>query len=128
MATLTNIAGIELPEHAAPDSYDILPILKGEKHSSPFREASVHNTFENIWGIRKGDWLFINSSTGGHREPPESFKALKGYTDFNTEGLLFNMKEDPEQQINLYERYPELIQEMESLLQKYREDGYSVKP
>lgn len=127
MATLTGIAGIELPENAAPDSYNFTPVLKGEKYHSPFREATVHNTYESIWGIRKGDWLFINNSTGGHREMPESFKKLTGYTDFYTDGLLFNMKDDPEQRVNLYEEFPDKIREMDQLLQEYRENGYSVK-
>ena len=128
MATFAKIAGIELMDHAAPDSYNILPILKGEKHDSPYREATVHNTFKDKWGIRKGNWLYIDSPSGGHRAPPESYKELKRYLDFNTEGILFNMKEDPEQQINLYEKYPEMIHELEILLQKYRESGYSNKP
>jgi arylsulfatase A-like enzyme len=127
MATLATITGIELPENAAPDSYNILPVLMGEKYDSPLREATVHNTYASKWGIRKGDWLYINSSSGGHRELPEPFKQLRGYTDFNTEGILFNMKDDPEQRVNLYEKYPDKINEMELLLQKYRETGYSVK-
>lgn len=125
-ATLAEISGIELPENAAPDSYNFLPILKGETHSAPFREATVHNTFEDIWGIRKGEWLYINSPTGGHRVPPESFHKLKGYTDFKTEGILFHMKEDPGQQVNLYEKYPEIVRELHILLQEYRNKGYSV--
>ena len=127
MATLTSITGIELPENAAPDSYNFLPVLKDEKYNSPLREATVHNTYESKWGVRKGDWLYINSSSGGHRKMPQSFKKLTGYTDFYTEGLLFNMKDDPEQRVNLYEKYPEKIKEMEKLLQEYREKGYSIR-
>jgi len=126
MATLSSITGIELPENTAPDSYNFLPVLKGGKYDSPYREATVHNTYESKWGIRKGDWLYINSSSGGHREMPESFKKLTGYTDFDTEGLLFNMKDDPEQRVNLYEKYPGKIREMDKLLQEYRKKGYSV--
>jgi len=126
MATIAEITGIELPDHAAPDSYNILPILKGEDYPSPYREATIHNTYESKWGIRKGDWLYINSSSGGHRQPPESFRKLRGYTDFTTEGILFNMKEDPEQRINLYEQYPEKVQELELLLNKYRESESST--
>lgn len=128
MATLTEIAGAELPDHAAPDSYNILPVIKGDEYSSPLREATVHNTYDNIWGIRKGDWLYINSPTGGHRVPPDSFRELKGYIGFNTEGLLFNMKVDPEQQDNLYDEYPEKIQELDTLLQAYRSSEYSKAP
>lgn len=127
MATLSAVAGIDLPDHAAPDSYNFLPVLRGQEYSSPIREATVHNTFESIWGIRKGDWLYIDGPTGGHREPPESFNILKGYTDFHSEGLLFNMKEDPGQRKNLYEDYPEKIRELDSLLLKYRESGYSAR-
>lgn len=127
LATLTAITGIELPDHAAPDSYNFLPVLMGEEHESPYREATVHNTFENIWGIRKGDWLYINAPTGGHRAPPGFFKDLRGYSDFYTEGLLFNMREDPGQRVNLYVAYPEKIQELDKLLQSYRERGYSVR-
>ena len=127
MATLAGITGAELPEHAAPDSYNILPILKGEEYTSPLREATVHNTYESIWGIRKGDWLYINNPTGGHREAPESFKKLRNYSDFSTEGILFNMTDDPGQLNNLYEEYPEIVQELDMLLHSYRERGYSVR-
>ena len=127
MATLASITGTDLPEKAAPDSYNFLPVLKDEKYNSPLREATVHNTYESKWGIRKGDWLYINSSSGGHREMPESFKELTGYTDFYTDGILFNMKDDPEQGVNLYEKYPEKIKEMGELLQEYRKRGYSIR-
>lgn len=127
MATLARITGIELPENAAPDSYDLTPIIRGEKYMSPLREATVHNTFDNIWGLRKGDWLYINDSTGGHRVLPEFFKEMTGYEDFSTEGLLFYMLNDSEQRTNLYEKYPEKVREMDSLLQKYRNSPSPVK-
>ncbi len=126
MATFANIVGAELPEKAAPDSYDITPVLKGKKYKKPLREATVHNTNNLVWGIRKGDWLYINSPTGKEKEMPESFKKLRGYTDFNTEGLLFDMKNDPEQRVNLYEKYPERVKEMSQKLQEYRESERTV--
>lgn len=127
MATLAAITGIELPETAAPDSYNFLPVIMGEAYQSPIREATVHNTYATKWGIRKGKWLYINDSTGGHRKLPESFKVLKEYTDFATEGLLFDMEQDPEQRVNLYEKYPEKITEMSDLLTQYRDTSNAVK-
>lgn len=126
MATLASITGVELPKPAAPDSYDLTPIIRGEKYKSPLREATIHNTFENNWGVREGKWLYINSSTGGAREFPESFKKLTGYTDFNTPGILFDMENDPEQRINLYEANPERAAKMDSLIQRYRNSDSSV--
>lgn len=127
MATLANITDIALPEKAAPDSYDFTEVITGKKYTSPLREATIHNTYNSIWAIRKGDWLFINDSTGGHRKMPHSFKALAGYTDFNTDGLLFNMAKDPEQRINLYEKHPKKVIEMASLIKTYRHSSNSVK-
>lgn len=127
MATFASILGIKLPENAAPDSYDLTPLLKGKSHKSPLREATVHNTRENNWGIRVGNWLYINSSTGSTREMPVSFKKLRGYSDFTTPGLLFNMKNDPEQRVNLYEKYPRKVKKMGLLLQKYRSSTNTVK-
>ena len=127
MATLAQITGIELPDGAAPDSYSFVPVLKGEKYNSPLREATIHNTYASVWGIRMGDWLYIDSPSGGHREMPEAFKSLRGYTDFSTDGLLFNMHDDPEQRVNLYEKYPERIKKMDMLLQEYRESESSVR-
>lgn len=120
MATLAKAAGITLPEDAAPDSYNFLPVWKGESYQSPLREATIHNTYASIWGIRKGDWLFINDSTGGHRNIPEDFAELRGYSDFNTRGLLFNMNEDPEQKNNLYGDFPEKVEELNLQLEKYK--------
>ena len=47
---------------------------------------------------------------------PASFMEVRGYTEFETEGLLFNMKDDPEQRVNLYVEYPEIVTELDSLL------------
>jgi len=126
MATFANIVSAELPEKAAPDSYDITPILKGKKYKKPLREATVLNTNNLVWGIRKGDWVYINSPAGKEKEMPESFKKLRGYTDFNTEGLLFDMKNDPEQRINLYVKHPDKVKELSQKLQEYRTSERTV--
>ena len=118
------MTGIELPENAAPDSHDFSAAIGGQKYDIPIRNATIHNTYESIWGIRKGDWVYINDSTGGHNKNlPQYFRELTGYKEFNTEGLLFNMLEDPEQRINLYDQHPEVVQKLASILENER-----VKP
>lgn len=121
MATLASITGAALPENAAPDSYDFSGLMRGETYDAPLREATIHNTYKDLWGIRQGDWLYLNDSTGGHRNMAESFKKLRSYSDFETEGLLFNMKNDPEQRENLYNQYPVKVKELDSLLLVYRQ-------
>ena len=127
MSTLAAITGIKLPEGAAPDSYNFLPTLLGENYDFPEREVLIHNTYQTRWAVRKGDWLYMNTNSGEHRIMPEFFKELRGYTDFETEGLLFNLTEDPGQRINLYEEYPEKVKEMDRLITSYKEQGYLIK-
>jgi arylsulfatase A-like enzyme len=127
MATLTAALGIEIPENAATDSYNLLPGLLGEKTDLPVREVLIHNTFAKRWAVRKGPWLYINDKTGQHTEMPESFKKIRGYTDFETNGLLFNLEKDPEQRVNLYEEYPERVREMEQLIDSEMAKGYLIK-
>ena len=74
----------------------------------------------------KGDWLYLNEPSGEHSKMPETFKVLRGYTDFETEGLLFNVKEDVAQRINLYDEHPEMVKELRDLLSKYRESPSSL--
>lgn len=127
MATLAAAIDVDLPAKAAPDSYNVLPAALDKEYKSPIREATVHNTYKNIWGLRKGDWLYVNHTTGEHSKMPDSFKRLKKYEDFKTQGLLFNMSNDKEQRNNLYDKHPEKIEEMSLILKKYREEGHSVK-
>ncbi|MCL4117494.1 UNVERIFIED_CONTAM: hypothetical protein GTU68_042295 [Idotea baltica] len=127
MATISAILDIELPMEAAPDSYNLLSILKNEGISAPMRKATIHNTYEDQWAIRQGKWLYINKPTGGVTHMPQSFKDLRGYEDFETAGLLFDMEKDPEQRYNLYEQHPDKIRDMSALLTQYREQGYSVR-
>lgn len=125
METLAKMVNINLPEGSAPDSYDFSSVMRGNEYESPLREATVHNTFDSKWGIRKGKWLYINASSGGHRELPESFKQLTGYQDFESEALLFDMENDSEQRINLFESNPDQVNALDALLQEYRKSSSS---
>jgi len=127
MATLTAAVGIELPGNAAPDSYNLLPGILGKATDLRAREMLIHNTFAKRWAVRKGNWLYINDKTGQHTEMPESFKEIKGYSDFETVGLLFNLKDDIEQRVNLFEQYPEKVKEMERLITEEKAKGYLLK-
>ncbi len=126
MATLAAVVGGEVPSQAAPDSYNFLPVAEGASLLMPLREATVHNTFEDTWGLRQGKWLYISNTDGEHSKMPESFKKLRGYTDFDTEVLLFDLAADLGQRNNLSEEYPDRVKAMDALLQQYRDQGYSV--
>jgi len=87
----------------------------------------IHNTYASRWAVRQGDWLYMDTNSGEHRIMPQFFKNLKGYTDFETDGLLFNLKDDPEQRVNLYEQYPERVRVMHQLIDDYKATGYMIR-
>lgn len=127
MATLTAAIGAELPATAAPDSYNFLPELLGDESGTSGRDVLIHNTSANKWAVRKGVWLYINDKTGQHTEMPKFFKNLRKYDDFETKGLLFNLENDPEQRINLYDKYPAIVEELEDILADQKAKGYLQK-
>jgi len=126
MATLAAVTQSDLPANSAPDSYNFLSIAQGESRDSPLREATVQNTSEKIWGLRQNQWLYINHKSGEQSKMPDEFKQLRGYEDFDSDVLLFDLANDLEQRVNLSEKYPQIVQAMDALLQQYRDQGHSV--
>lgn len=125
-ATLAAIINYKPARTDAIDSYNLLPILKGQKLDRPLRTATVQNTWA-VYALRQGDWLFINGKSGYHTKVPDWFHSKRGYEKEQTPGLLYNLKEDPSQHHNLYNKYPEKISEMKKLLKRY-ENGERCAP
>lgn len=119
-ATFAEILGRELAPSEAIDSYSLVSLLRGKAGDGPLRTATVQNTYDR-YVLRQGDWLFINASSGEHTSSSDAFNAARGYTNEVTAGLLYNLKDDPAQQVNLYSQYPERVVEMRALLTRYIE-------
>ena len=112
MATFAGILGVELPENAGEDSYDISPVLLGKNYQSPLREATVHHSGRGAYSIRQGDWKIIYGMLEAGEAPDDPENWTK-------RGYLFNLKEDPFETNNIYDQRPELVAEMNQLLYKY---------
>jgi arylsulfatase A len=126
MATLAEVVGYQLPNNSAEDSYNLLPLLKGEPDAVNIREATVQNTFKDRYAIRKGDWVLIDSESGMHTKVPEWFNEQFGYKVNTYPGELYNLKNDISQKDNLYGENPEKVAELKQLLEKYKAEGRSV--
>jgi arylsulfatase A len=130
MATLASIVGFELPDDAAEDSLDLLPLWKGNTKNG-VRDSLVHNTFKVAYAIRSGNWTLIANKTGNQNSRMQRFnysdwQKKHGYvSDDNDKGQLFDMKNDSGQRKNLIEQKPEKVKELTRLLKKIREHGYS---
>lgn len=127
-ATFAKILRYNLGEDAI-DSYNLLPVLKGEDYQRPLRKATVQNTNPNKFALRQGDWVLIDAPTGAAKKESAHYLNYFGLEAYGKghEGLLFNLKSDPRQSKNLYAKHPEKVEQMRSLLKRYL-DGERCAP
>ncbi|MCE9608970.1 MAG: arylsulfatase [Chthoniobacter sp.] len=129
MATVAAILGAKLPDNAGEDSVNVLPVLLGEPHGIPAREATVHHSANGKFAIRKGDWVLINAPSGddnGAKGEPQWLKDERGYKPHDQPGELFNVRDDLAERHNYFAEKPELVTELKALLEKYQRDGRST--
>lgn len=125
MATLASVVEIELPDDCAEDSHDILPLLKSESDS--VRTTHVHNTYKDKYAIRDGDWLLINHKDGYTSRRDKGWEKRHGYEPDNELPVeLYNLKDDVGQRVDLATKEPAKVEELQALLKKIREQGYSA--
>ena len=124
MGTLASHLGYDLPDTAAEDSHDILPVIKGE--SKVPRTSHVHNTKAGQYAIRDGDWLLVDAKTGYVSGRNGAWEEKRDYpADDGGDVELYNLKEDIGQKKNMAADQPEKVKELKALLKKLQEQGYS---
>jgi acetyl esterase/lipase len=129
MATSAALLKKNLPVDAGEDSYNILPVLLGEKRDASIRSATILHSASGKFAIRKGDWVLVDAATGddnGKKGEPDWLKKERGYQKNTLPGELYNLREDPAQQRNLYGEKPELVKQLKALLDKYKTSGRSA--
>jgi arylsulfatase A-like enzyme len=126
MSTLAALTGYRLPaEDAAEDSYNILPVLLGEKLREPVRPATVLHSARGYFALRQGPWVFIDYKTGDNNTEPEWLQKERGYEAHTQPGELYHLGRDPGQKRNVYAENPEVVAQMKALLEKYKQEGRS---
>ena len=129
MATTAAILGVKLPDDAAEDSVNILPVLLGQRRDSPIREATVLQSASGKFVLRKGDWVLIDAPSGDdnrRKGEPEWLKRERGYTAHTQPSELFDLRHDLSQRRNLHADRPEVVRELKDLLERYKRDGRST--
>jgi len=125
MATLAGQLNYDLPDDAAEDSHDLMPLLKDP--SGSVRTTHVHNTRAKEYAIRDGDWLLINLNTGYVSGRNKSWEAKHSSSSDDVQSVeLYNLADDIGQRKNLASKFPERVNQMKALLKKTRDQGYSA--
>ena len=124
-ATFASIAGCQIKDCEAEDSYDMTPLLLQEDEATIVREATVSHSIEGEFTIRKGRWkLLLSPSSGGWSYP------APGRDDSVIATLppvqLYDMIADPEEEHNLCSESPEIVNELTELMIRYVKEGRST--
>jgi len=132
MATVAAVVGYDLPDNAAEDSYDMLPVLLGRQDEEvPVRPYTLTQSRRGQLQIRRGPWKYLDhQGSGGNNY--EKKQELKPYVlpeaAPDTPGQLYNLETDPGETMNLYDEYPEIVRELKGLLEKSKAEGRSALP
>jgi len=81
----------------------------------------VHHSSSGVFCIRQGKWKLILGRGSGGFSKPKVIKPKPG----EPEGQLYNMEEDLAESRNLWNEHPEIVERLTSLLEKYKQQGYS---
>lgn len=123
MRTCASMINEPLPENAAEDSYDLLPILTDSDYATPLREATIHHSVNGSFAIRSGKWklLFCPGSGGWSYPTPQEAKAQ------NLPAVqLYDLETDAAEATNLAAQYPKVVDSLTQLMQTIVDNGRSM--
>lgn len=131
MATCASIVGAELPADAAEDSYDMLPVWRGEAGDEVVRPFMLQQTISLAMSIRVGDWKYLDhQGSGGNNYKRDGDWGMKQFAlpeaDPDAPGQLYDLSVDPGETTNLYSRHPERVAAMKATLDELMSAGRSA--
>ncbi len=120
MATAAAITGVSLPDNAAEDSFNFLPAYLG-KNAKPIRQDIIHHSITGVFSLRRENWKLEEGLGSGGFSPPASVEPAAG----GPKGQLYDMAKDPAELNNLYQKRPDIVDSLATLLQKYKTQGHT---
>jgi len=122
MATCAGVLDVPLSDESGVDSYSLLPLFSGRDERF-VREATVHHSINGNFAIRKGKWkLILCPGSGGWSYPRPGVDDVTGMPPIQ----LYDLENDISEMKNVQDQYPEVVEELKSLLIKYIEEGRST--
>lgn len=121
MATMADIVGYNIEDDMAEDSVSNLPLWKEE--TEQVREDIVHQSGDGSLALRRGNFkLEMCAGAGGFFTFPFEEKDLVGLPEIQ----LYKLDDDISEKKNVYEEYPEVVEDMKKVLKEYVFNGRST--
>lgn len=129
MATVAAITGAALPNDAAEDSFNLLPLLES-RATAPIRPYLLTQAFAGAktLSIRRGKWKFIDhAGSGGNNYTMGEMKRFSlTESVVNATSQLYDLEADPGETRNLVSKQPEIAAELKALLEQTKSSGRSA--
>ena len=123
MATCAEIAEIQLKDNEAEDSFSLLPLFSKPDSDDYLREATVHHSVNGSFSIRKDNLkLIFCPGSGGWSHPKPNMAGIEKMPLMQ----LYDLAKDPGETENLYDVYPEIVNQLTELMASYIENGRST--
>ena len=126
MATAADLVDFELPDDAGEDSRSMLPVLLNENGDGQIRESAVYHSQEGHFAIQMGKWKLITVNDGGGWANEKKFGLPSHPIDKNMPMQLYNIKKDPKEHNNLYNKRPKVVKKLKQELIKQVNYGRST--
>lgn len=128
-ATVASVVGVSLPDDAATDSFDMLPVMLGQQdESQSVRPHLLTQSFRGEFQIRVGSWKYLDhKGSGGNNYDVKNMQpwALPEIAP-DAPGQLYNLDDDPGETNNLYFKEEARRTKMQALLSKLKSSGRSA--
>lgn len=108
LPTFCRMADVDLPDDRTYDGYDLSPVLSGTGESP--RDVIYYYRGTQVYAIRKGEFKAHFITQGEYGGPERTVHETP---------LLFNLYVDPSEKMNIAETYPEVLLEIEKILEEH---------
>jgi arylsulfatase A-like enzyme len=118
-ATFCDLTAQQPVVNQGEDSFSFWHVLNGNTEKV-VRESMVHHSSGGYYGIRLGDWKFIDGlGSGGFSHPSKLVPEEKG-----PKGQLYNLEEDSTEKRNMYFQHPEKVAKLSAIMKEIVKSGH----
>jgi arylsulfatase A-like enzyme len=112
--TLLGLGGAAVPKDRVVDGVDLSPVLFGGGHNQ--RDTMIYYRGDELFAIRKGAFKAHFQTAPGYAAPGAPLVFEK-----HNPPLLFNLEQDPGEKINVANEHPEVVAEIQHVLEQHRQ-------
>ncbi len=122
LASVAAITGYALPQagEAAEDSFDVSKAWLGAKYEGPLRPDVIVHSADGVFAIRKAGQKWIEGVPADDVKPAAKKAHVSQY-----QRMLFDLKTDIAEEKDISAAHPEVVKDLETRLNRYRDGGYS---